>query len=371
MRARALLVCCGLVAAGPAAAQVGTTARSGVTFESYSFGSGLAFDRISELTIPVTVTHRFGGRVVVDLATAYASASVHGPNGNSIEHAGFVDTDVRATIGLIPGRLLFTVVGTLPTGASAVPDTTIPLFGATATDLLGFTASNFGSGGGLSTGFASAFKVGRSWAVGTGASYHYGASYTPVEGGSEMSPGGEVRARFGVEGPFGEGSGAYFRGAFVYTTTSSNRLGSGGQESVIGDRALAYATVSLPLGRASLQLYGWEMRRLRARNADAPGAVPVPRGNVLALGGRLSRPLSPKVTLTPLLEFRHELMGPTDKMELLGYLVRTGTDVRYRLSERATAVVQAQLAFGTIQDEGLNVSLFGPRLGALIEFLAP
>jgi hypothetical protein len=366
MRARALLVCCGVVAAGPASAQVATTARSGVIFESYSFGSGLAFDRISELTIPVMLTQRLGGRVVVDLATAYTSASVHAPNGRSIEHAGFIDTDVRATIGLIPGRLIFTVVGTIPTGASAVPDTTIPLFGATATDLLGFTASNFGSGGGLSTGFASAFRVGRSWAVGTGASYHYGASYTPVEGGSEMSPGGEVRARFGVEGPFGGGK--YFRGAFVYTSSGSNKLGSEGRESVIGDRALAYATVNLPLGRSSLQLYGWEMRRLRARNADDSGAVAVPRGNVLALGGRLSRPLSPKVTLTPLLEFRHELTGTTDRMELLGYLVRTGTDVRYRLSERATAVVQAQLAFGTIQDEGLTVSVSGPRLGALIEW---
>ena len=365
-RARALLVMCGLVAAGAASAQVGTTARTGVIFESYHFGSGLAFDRISELTIPVTLSQRVGGRVVVDLATAYASASVHGPNGRSIEHSGFIDTDMRATIGLIPGRLMFTVVGTIPSGASAVPDTTIPLFGATATDLLGFTAPNFGSGGGLSTGFASAFKVGRSWAVGTGASYHYGASYTPVEGGSDMAPGGEVRVRFGMEGPFGGGK--YFRGAFVYTTSGANKLGGGGGESVVGDRALAYATVSLPLGRSSVQLYGWEMRRLRARNSDAPGAVAMPAGNVLALGGRVSRPLSPTVTLTPLLEFRHELTGATGRMELLGYLVRTGTDLRYRLNERATAIVQAQLAFGAVQDEGQRVSLLGPRVGALIEW---
>jgi hypothetical protein len=369
MRARALvLLLCGAGATGAAAqgGAFGTVARTGVFFESYSFGSGLAFDRISEMTIPVTVTHRFGSRVVVDLGTAYASASVRESNGNTIDHSGFIDTDVRATVGVIPGRLVFTLVGTLPTGATAVPDTTIPLFGATATDLLGFTTPGFGTGGGVSAGFASAFKMGQHWAVGTGASYRRGASYTPVEGGGELAPGGEVRLRFGVEGPFGEGGGKYFRGAFMYTTTGANDLG-GGRRSLIGGRALTYAAVSLPLGRSSLALYGWEMRRMSPRNADT-NAVLVPRGNVLALGARLNRPLSPKVTLSPLIEFRHELAGPGPTMELLGYLLRTGTDVRFRLSERATAVLQAQLAFGSLRDEGTRVSLFGPRLGAIIEW---
>ncbi|HEV8266282.1 MAG TPA: hypothetical protein VGQ06_15145 [Gemmatimonadales bacterium] len=369
MRARALAFLLSAAVATVASAQAGgafgTVARSGVFFESYSFGAGLAFDRISEMTVPVAITQRFGNRVVVDLGTAYASASVRGANGGTIDHSGLIDTDIRATVGVIPGRLLFTLVGTLPTGVAEVPDTTIPLFGATATDLLGFTTPGFGSGGGLSAGFASAFKVGQNWAVGSGASYRYGASYTPVAGGGELSPGGEVRARVGLEGPFGRGM--YFRGALIYTTSGANDLG-GGQQTVIGDRALAYAAVSMPLGRNNLALYGWEMRRLRPRHFDAPGAVSVPRGNVLALGARLERPMSPKVTLVPLLEFRHELTGPTDKMVLLGYLVRAGTDCRYRLSDRATAVVQAQLAFGKLQDEGQSVSLVGPRLGALIEW---
>jgi len=55
-------------------------------------------------------------------------------------------------------------------------------------------------------------------------------------------------------------------------------------------------------------------------------------------------------------------------MELLGYLIRTGADARYRLTESATAVVQAQLAFGTIRDDQQNVSVVGPRLGVMIEW---
>lgn len=368
IRARALLLLLGAAWPAVAVAQAGSvSARTGVFFESYSFGAGLAFRRISELTVPVSVTQRLGNRFVLDFGTAYASVSVRQANGNTLDHSGLVNTDLRTTVGVIPGRLIFTLVGTVPTGASAVPDTTIPLFGATATDLLGFTTPGFGSGGGVSAGFASAFKMGSDWAIGTGASYRYGASYTPVVGGSTLTPGGEVRARFGIEGPFGGGGGKYFRGAFIYTTTGDNDIGGGGR-SGIGDRALAYAALSVPLGRANLALYGWDMRRLRARNYNVPGTIVVPRGNVLALGARLERPVSPRLTLVPLVEFRHELTGPTDKMQLLGYLVRTGTDLRYRLSEQATAVVQTQLAFGSLRDLNQSISIVGPRLGALIEW---
>ena len=347
---------------GVLGAQAGTTvARAGAYFESYSFGTGLAFRRISEFTIPISVTQRLGDRLVIDIGTAFARASAD-VGGTTVDHSGLVNTDLRATIGVVPGRLVFSLVGTVPTGATAVPDTTIPLFGATATDLLGFTTPSFGSGGGVSAGFASAFKMGSDWAIGAGASYRYGASYTPLKGGSTLTPGGEVRARFGIEGPFGGGK--YFRGALVFTTTGENEIAGGGQ-STIGDRILAYGATSLPLGRSQLSIYGWEMRRLRAR----PGTLPVPRGNVLALGARLERPLSPSATLVPLIEFRHELTGPGPQMELLGYLFRTGTDLRYRLSDRAMGVLQAQLAFGALQSPAhQRVSILGPRIGALIEW---
>jgi len=55
-------------------------------------------------------------------------------------------------------------------------------------------------------------------------------------------------------------------------------------------------------------------------------------------------------------------------MELLGYLLRAGADLRYRLSDRATGVIQAQLAFGTLHDGAMSVAIVGPRLGALIEW---
>ena len=361
-----LLLVAAALAPGSIAAQVGpTVVRTGVYFESYSFGQGLAFNRVSEFTIPIGITQRVGQRLVIDLATAYASATTDQPGGTTIAHAGFVDTDVRATISVLPGRLLLNFVGTIPTGAATVSDTTIPLFGATATDLLAFTTPSFGGGGAVSTGFASAFRMGSAWAIGAGGSYRAAASYVPVTGGNTLAPGGEMRARLGLEGPFGEAK--YFRGALVYTKTADNDIG-GGEQSAIGDRVLAYAAVSMPLGTSHLSIYGWDMRRLRAQNYSAPATIAVPRGNVFALGARLERALSPRVTLVPLLEFRHELTGATDKMKLLGYLLRGGTEMRYRLNDRATGVLHAEAAVGTIEDEGVRASVVGPRLGALIEW---
>ena len=365
LRARRLAAALLLVPVAVAGQAATTLARTGATFESYSFGAGLAFNRISELTIPISVSQRVGSRLAIDLSTAYASASVSDAGGGTITHSGLIDTDLRATINIVPGKFVFNLVGTIPTGATAVADTTIPLLGALATDLLGFTTPNFGSGGGLSTGFASAFRMGQNWAVGTGASYRYAASYVPVQGVNEMMPGGEIRGRLGLEGPFGAGK--YFRGAFVYSMTSANDLG-GGEQSVIGDRFLAYASVSMPAGRSQLTMYGWDMRRLRARDYDAPKTVVVPRGNLLAIGTRLDRPMGPKAVVSPLIEFRHELTGPGPSMELLGYLLRAGSDLRYHLTDRATAVLQAQIAFGTLHDEGMSVSLVGPRISAVIEW---
>ena len=342
-----------------------TSARTGVYFETYSFGSGLAFNKISEFTIPFVVTQRLGNRFSLDVSSAFASASVTEAGGGKVEYSGLVDTDLRATIGAIPGKLVFNIIGTLPTGAKAVADTTIPLFGATATDLFGFTTPSFGSGGGVSAGFASAFRMGTSWAFGTGVSYRQGMSYTPVAGGTEMAPGGEIRARLGVEGPFGANK--YFRSAFVYTRTGNNDLG-GGSQSAIGDRFLLYAALSMPLGNSHLSVYGWDMKRQRPADFGTPGTVSVPSGNVLTLGAKLDRPLSARTILAPLLEFRHELTATGTQMELLGYLLRFGTDLRYRLNDRATTVLQAQVATGKLHDQGTTVSVTGPRLGLWIEW---
>ncbi len=357
------------LAAQEPAIGVTTTARTGVVLDGYYFGSGSAFDHVIEWTVPITLSRRFGQRFTVDLSCAYAHASAATATNGTLEVSGLTDTDVRASFAAVPGHLVLSVVGTLPTGKKTVDSLSVPLLSALATEVLNFTTPTFGSGGGMTAGFGYAVKLGERWAGGVGASYRWHASYTPLTGSGQLEPGGEGRARLGVEGPLG--GGGYYRGAVVYTASGADTLG-GGSRSITGDRILVYSGVSFPAGRSSLSFYGYDMQRLRPRayNSTNLNAVKVPRGNLLALGARLERPLSPAVNLAPNVEFRHELAGPdTGSVKLLGWLVRPGIEVRYRASGAVALLFQGQAAFGRLADDkGNSVSLVGPRAVLLLEW---
>ncbi len=361
-----------LCAAAPLAAQgptegVGTAARIGSVFDGYYFGSSYAFDHVVEWTVPVSLSHRLGPSLNVDLSSAYAHASAMTTSG-TIEIAGPTDTDVRLSWAPVSGRLIVSVAGTLPTGKKAVDTSSVPLLSALATEVLNFTTTSFGTGGGVTGGFATAFAVGERWAAGVGGSYRWHARYTPVAGSGALEPGGEGRLRLGAEGPVGGRGRGYFRGAAVYATSGADTL-SAGSRSASGPRFLIYSALSLPAGKSSLSLYVYDRYRLRPHGYDST-VVQVPRGNVLVLGARLERPVSPALSLAPNAEFRHELAGPaTGRLALLGWVVRPGVDVRYRATAALTVLVQGQAAFGRLADGGgSSVSLVGPRAVVLLEW---
>ena len=356
-----------LCAAGRLAAQgptggIESGARTGIVFDSYSFGSGYAFDHVVEWTVPVSLSHRLGPHLTVDLSSAYAHAAAATTSG-SLEASGATDTDVRISWAAASGHVIVSVAGALPTGKKAVDSSAVPLLSALATELLNFTTPSFGTGGGVTGGFATAVKLGERWAGGMGGSYRWRARYTPVAGRGDLAPGGEGRVRVGAEGPVG--AGGYFRGALMYATSGPDTLGAGSR-SVSGPRFLFYSGLSFPAGRSSLSLYAYDRYRLRPHGYDS-AVVQVPRGNVLALGARLERPLSPVLSLGPNVEFRHELAGPaTGRLVLLGWLVRPGVDLRYRASGTLTVLVQGLAAFGQLRDGGRSVSLVGPRAVVLL-----
>ena len=213
-----VLLC--LCAAAPVAAQgptdgVSTAARTGFVFDGYSFGSSYAFDHVVEWSVPVSLSHRLGQRFTVDLSSGYAHASATTTSG-TLRVSGATDTDVRMSWAGRSGHVIVSVVGTLPTGKTAVSDSTVPLLSALATELLAFTTRSFGTGGGVTGGFATSIMLGERWAAGVGGSYRWHASYTPVAGGGALEPGTEGRVRLGVEGPVG--GGGYFRGAAMYAS---------------------------------------------------------------------------------------------------------------------------------------------------------
>lgn len=363
-----LCVAAPLVAQEPAAGST-SVARTGTVLDAYYLGSGHAFDHVVEWTVPVGLSHRFGSRVAVDLSSAYAHASAATTSG-TLAVSGATDTDIRLTWVAATGHMVVSLVGTLPTGKKAVDSAAVPLLSVLATEVLGFTTPSFATGGGVTGGFASAFKVGERWAAGFGGSYRWHASYTPVVAGGKLEPGGEVRVRLGAEGPVGRSGGGYLRGAAVYATSGADTLVAG-SKSVTGGRILLYSALSLPAGRSTVSLYAYDRYRLRPGGSDT-AAIRVPRGNVLAFGARLERPLSPTLRLAPNIEFRHELAAPdSGSLTLLGWLLRPGIDVRYRAGGAVTFLIQGQAAFGRLANPGAaepSVSIVGPRAVLLVEW---
>src|SRR5204862_6328423 len=173
----------------------------------------------------VGLSHRLGPHLTVDLSSGYAHAAA--TTSGTLEVSGATDTDVRMTWGGASGHVIVSVAGTLPTGKKAVDSAAVPLLSALATELLNFTTPSFGTGGGVTGGFATAVKLGEPWAGGVGGSYRWRARYTPVAGSGDLAPGGEGRVRLGAEGPVGGGGRGYFRGAAVYATRGADTLGAG------------------------------------------------------------------------------------------------------------------------------------------------
>jgi len=348
---------------------VGTVAQTGVAFDAYYFGSGVAFEHVVEWTIPVSLSHRLGPELTIDLSSAYAHASAATTSG-PLEISGATDTDVRATWAAVSGRMVVSLAGTLPTGKQEVPVSSVPLLSALATELFRFTTPSFGGSSGVTGGVATAFKLGERWAAGIGGSYRWRAAYTPVAGSGDLEPGAEVRVRLGVEGPLAAGGRGYFRLATMYAGTGGDTL-DGGLRSVSGARVLLYSNFNLPAGRGTLSFYAYDRYRFPTHGYDST-VVQVPRGNVLALGGRLEQPLSPVLNLIPNLEFRYEVAAPDGgSVALLGWLIRPGVDLRYRAGAALTILVQAQAAFGRLATTGgspSSVSLVGPRALALLEW---
>jgi len=158
-----------LVAQEPTAG-IGTAARTGLIFDGYYFGSRYAFDHVVEWTIPVGVSHRLGRHLTMDLSSGYARATAATTSG-TLEVSGATDTDVRMSWAPVSGHVIVSVAGTLPTGTKAMDTSSVPLLSALATEVLTFTTPSFGTGGGVTGGFATALTVGGRWAAGVGGSY--------------------------------------------------------------------------------------------------------------------------------------------------------------------------------------------------------
>lgn len=367
-----------VIVATPALAQSRWSGSGAVMFESYSFGQGLVFDRVSEVTVPLGLTYGVGQIGNLALSTGYASVSLRSTNTAQLANqtlSGLLDTQLRFAFNVIPGKVVALVTGALPTGTKTMRLSQLAILGAVSSDLIGFSAPNLGTGGNVGGGLIGAFPMGR-WALGFGATFKQPVSYQPVLGqASQLKPGGEMRLRGGLEGPLARRT--YLRAAAIYARTSKDQIQVGSADSTkngVGNRLVTYVSLNQGLGASSLTLYGFDVLRGDPQvEATALGAAILPRGNLLALGGRMDMPVGSGTVVSPRLEWRSSAAAPdtsTTALQQLGVSLRLGADVRHRVTHAASLVLQGGWTSGHVMQAGQQVSLSGYRLALHLE-LAP
>lgn len=364
MSARRLTSVLALLAA-PLAAQEPVRIRSAVFFEQYRFDAGFVVREMSEMTIPLLVDVPLGERVSLVASTGYVSVNLKSADPAQLgdQHlGGLMDTEVRLTMNVRPGRLITFLSGTLPTGQRTVAEDELSVLVTLANDGIGFATTSVGSGGNFGGGVSVAWPVGR-LALGAAATGTYAFAYQPIAGQpQDLKPGTEVRLRLGLEGPFGRRG--YVRTAWAMAMRQKDAF-AGATQHGLGRRTIAYATVEQGVGAAVIGLHAFNVARGDPQlEPSALGSAVLPRGNLFAAGATLTTALGARASLTPRVEWRVSAAardtGGTALVREASSL-RAGADLRFRLGGGRTLVMQADRLGGEVLQAGSYYGMRGFR----------
>ena len=256
-----------LCAATSALAQGG--ARMGPQFVSYSLGAPSNVT-ITETAIPIFAYMPLRSGISLDIGTAFAMASVKSTiNGQERESkiSGLTDTQIRATMNLGSDLVLLTAGVNIPTGKSTADTSEQMAAALIGNDFLVFPISSMGSGFGGTGGVAVAKPLGQ-WNLGAGLSVRTAMPFDPYEDASgaklRYTPGTEMRARVGLDHPYGTGRAAV---GFTYSKFGDDKF----QTSIYntGNRMLSQASLSNSLWNGDYALNVWNLFRSSGTLADS------------------------------------------------------------------------------------------------------
>ena len=359
------------------------SARTGVFFESYTFDPGLVFTKITEITVPVGIDLRLGRLGTLALSSGFARANLSGtdPSLGDQEVSGALDTEARLSIPLSRDRFMLLLGGAAPTGIKTVQIPQLVILGPLSSDVIGFSASNLGTGGNIGGGFVGAIPAGK-MAFGFGATAKLPLSYQPVVSlNRDLKPGFEVRVRSGIEGPIATRT--YLRVAAVVARTGKDRFRVSTGDSTqngVGTRFVGYASINHRFGKATVTVYGFDVFRASPQiETTALGAAVLPKGNLLAGGLRLDLAAASRTTVSPRFEVRRSSAGsvsvnPTtggttvgSSLQKIGQSVRVGADIRQVLSPKAAFVLQGGGLFGNVAQVSGDIGFKGFRTSLQLE----
>lgn len=359
-----------LFAQQPASPAIAT----GAYFQGYDFDAGLPVEGVNLFIVPVGVELPLGSRVGIDVYSAYAHGAVK-QDGVIRTLSGVVDTRLRGSFTLAQSTVL-TFGLNLPTGQSTHDAGEALVASALSSDLLGFREANFGIGTGVTTGIATATRLGE-WGLGLGGSYRYSGGFEPrADTGFTYTPGDEIRGRLALD-----------------RTVAGNKLTIGamvqhfGEDQVDdrdlfrsglrvrGDLAYGFRTSAT----ATWQLYLADIWResgdLRLDLVDGNNAVigdstiNTPSQNLLIAGVGGAFRIGNQV-IRPSLDGRlltREKVGGTEGGD--GWLVGFGLDAPVRALGRFEIIPRGRIAAGAIDDTGGEArSFWGGEVGGTLRW---
>ncbi len=357
MTRTALVVGIALVLGGSlVAGQVPIKVTIGGSAESYGFDPGFGpapgqveYTQITQIAAPVGVVVPLGRYGDITVSTGFVHVLLNSRYPETLENqtlTGALDTEMRLSWNVIPGRVIAFVNGVIPTGTATVEEGQLNILGVLASDVIGFRIPTVGTGGGGGGGFGAAVPISGSWSVGIGGSVRVPLAYQPLTGvADEIKPGTDLRLRAGVEGSIARRTYLRIAGVFArqgdYTVADTGRSG-------VGNRIMGHLSLNQGVGSGALTVYAFDVFR---GTPELIGASVLPRGNLMGAGARYELPLGSRFRAVPRAEFRFssQATADDDTLRKAGNSWRFGADLQYDLGGPLRVVLQGDGVIGSLR----------------------
>jgi hypothetical protein len=287
---------------------------------------------------------------------AYARGTMGRGSLDQLEITGLTDTQVSLTFS--PNAYFdLTAVALAPTGKETQTLDESIVAAAMASDLLPFSVSNWGTGGG---GGVNASAKGPLGPVGAGLSVGYiaGREFQPLDGLFQYRPGGLLRIVGAMDATVSEASKASVR--VTYHRYGQDQV-DGTNLFQSGDRFQALASLAFPMGAAASGIAYASVTHRQGSTVigQLPLASPSVSQNLFILGGGLRRPVGTAV-LQPDAEIR--VLRRADSTGQ-GFDLGVGAKLEFR-SGRNVFAPSARVHFGSLDvGTGDSSRLLGFEVG--------
>jgi len=355
-----------LSAAGVGSAQVALPPMgAGVAVETYRFRDAEAAGvrSITLLSTPFQAAIPLTAGTRLELSGGYGRGVLVRRDGSESRVQGPTDTQLRLRVPVGGTSLVLSAIAVLPTGISTFSPDQSQVAGAIASDLLPFSMTSWGSGGGGGIAGTYAHSLGRV-ALGVGGSYLTHRAFEPLEGGQFVAyrPGDQLGMQAAANVDVGNAGKAALQVVLLHQAddrlSDANLFRSGNRYQAMGSYAFRAGRSSsgiVYLGGGHRECGGALMEVVR----DSPSQ------DLALVGTGFRLPVRPGLVLVPTLESRVFRTGDGVGQ---GYLTGAGAGLEFSTGDtRIVPRARAQLGRVLVR-EGAESNVVGFDLGLSITF---